>query len=137
VRLHHHAHVIDRALRGDPEHLREREPGNRLHQGRDAAGERERHQQLDGAATDHVVDQELRGRRQHEAGEAAHQHQREAERETSAMTGEQCARLAEAALDLGLARFGSGHGASPEESGRAILPLHERSVHEATGRRFH
>ena len=46
VRLDALAHLGDRALRGDAEHLRERERRDRLDERRGAGGQRQRHEQL-------------------------------------------------------------------------------------------
>ena len=67
VRLDAPAHVGDRALRRDAEHLREREGRHRLDDRRRAGGERQRHQHLRSALADDVVDQELGGRGQDQA----------------------------------------------------------------------
>ena len=69
VRLDPAPHVGDRALRGHAEHLRQREGRDRLDERRGAGRQRERHQQLGALLPDDVVDQVLRGRRQHEARE--------------------------------------------------------------------
>ena len=61
VRLDPPAHVGDRALRGDAEHLRQRERGDRLDERRRPGRERQRHEQLGAALPDHVVDQVLGG----------------------------------------------------------------------------
>ena len=70
VRLDAAAHVGDGALRGDAEHLRERERGDRLDERRRAGGQRQRHRAARPMLPDDVVDQVLRGRGQHEAGDA-------------------------------------------------------------------
>ena len=62
------------------EELGERERGHRLKDRGDAGGERDRHQQIRAPLADDIVDEELGRGRQHQAGEAADQHHREAER---------------------------------------------------------
>ena len=74
------AHVGDRPLRGDAQHLRQRKAGDGLHQRRRAGGQRQRPQQVGARLADDVVDQQLRGRGQHQAGQPADHHQRHAER---------------------------------------------------------
>ena len=83
VRLDAPAHVGDRALRGDAEHLRERERGDRLDERRGAGRHRERHEQVRPPLADDVVDEELRGGGQDEAGEPVDEHQRQPERQAA------------------------------------------------------
>ena len=87
VRLDAPAHVGDRALRRHAEHLRQRERRHRLDQRRGPGSQRQRHEQIRSAFPDDVVDQELRGRGQDQAGEPVDQHQRQPERQT-ALAGE-------------------------------------------------
>ena len=84
MRLDVLAHVGDRALRGDAEHLRQDERRDRLHDRRAAGDQRERHQQLCLLLADDVVDQILGRRRQDEAGEPVDEHQDQAERQPAA-----------------------------------------------------
>ena len=93
VRLDLFAHLGDRALRRDAEHLRVRERGRRIDDRRRAGGHGELRQQLPMALLDHVVHQVLRRRRQHEAGEAVDEHQAEAESEPLAVRPDQPARF--------------------------------------------
>ena len=94
VRLHALAHVGDGALRGDAEDLRQPERGDGLHDGRGAGRERERQQQIGAVLADHFVDQPLGRRRQHQSGEAADEHQHEAEAEAPAVRPDELARFA-------------------------------------------
>jgi hypothetical protein len=84
MRFHAPAHVGDRALRRHTEHLRQRKRRHRLDERRRAGRRCERHQQVRALLPDDVIDQPLRGRRQHEPGEAVHQHERQAQGEPSA-----------------------------------------------------
>ena len=93
MRLDVLAHLGDRALRRDAEHLRVRERGRRIDDRRRAGGHGELRQQLPMALLDHVVHQVLRRRRQHEAGEAVDEHQAEAEGEALAVHPNQPARF--------------------------------------------
>ena len=66
----------------------------RLDDGRRARRQRDRHQQVVPPLADHVVDDVLRQRRQHDAGQAADHHQRQADRQPPAMHPDQLAELA-------------------------------------------
>ncbi len=63
VFLHPPAHLRDRRLRRHAQHLGHQERGDRLDHGGDADGEGQNRQELGPALADHLVDQELRGRR--------------------------------------------------------------------------
>src|SRR6185503_16910269 len=89
VRLDAAPHVGDGALRGDAEHLRQRERRRRLHDRRAAGRERQRHQQLGVALADHVVDQVLGAGRQDQAGDAVDHHQDETEGQPAAARGDE------------------------------------------------
>ena len=71
MRLDRLPHLGDGALGGDAEDLREREGGRRLGDRRGADGEGDRGEQLEPPLADHLVDDELRARRQDEAEQAA------------------------------------------------------------------
>ena len=107
VRLDVLAHLGDRALRGDAEHLRVGERRRRIDDGRRAGGQRQRRQQFPVALLNHVVHQVLGRRRQHEAGQAIDEHQAEAEREPLAVRPDEGARFFPGAGGEGLfRRFG-------------------------------
>ena len=94
VRLDVLAHLGDRALRGDAEHLRVGERRDRVDQSRRGADRQgERGQQVPVSLGDDVVHQVFRRRRQHEAGEPVDQHQRQPEGEALAMGPDEAARF--------------------------------------------
>ena len=71
------AHVGDRALRGDAQHLRvARTTSPASTSVARAGGQRQLRQQVPVLLADHVVHQVLRRRRQHEAGQPVDDHQR-------------------------------------------------------------
>ena len=70
------------------------ERGDGLHDGGRAGRERERQQQIRAFVADHFVDQPLGRRGQHQPGEAADEHQHEAEAEAPAVSPDELARFA-------------------------------------------
>ena len=124
VRFDAAAHVGDRALRGHAEHLRQRERRHRLDEGRGAGGERQRHQQVRAPLADHVVDQVLRRRRQHQPGEPVDQHQREPETQAAAARPDEPLRLLPGGGRQLLSS--SGRPASRPRRRRAMAPCRAR-----------
>ena len=108
VGLHALAHLRDRALRGHPHHLREREGGQRLDQRGAPHHQRQRQEQIRLAFADHVVDQPLGRDRQREPREPAHEHEPEADREVLAVLGDERLRLSPGGAE-GDALLGVGH----------------------------
>ena len=106
VRLDALAHVGDRALRRDAQNLRQRERGHRLHSvAATAASAIGVSRSVRPLPTTSSMSH-LRRERQDQAGEAADEHQRQAERQAAAMRPDQLARFAPGgrAIDLLLRR---------------------------------
>ena len=93
VRFDPPAHVCDRTLRGNTQHLRQRERCNRLDDGRRAGGERQRHQQVGPPLADDVVNQVLGRGRKDEADDPVDEHQCQAEGEPTLARQDQRTRL--------------------------------------------
>ncbi len=93
VLLHLLAHVGDRALGGDAHDLRQGERRRRLDERRAGGRERERNEQVGALLSDDVVDEELRARREHQPREPVDEHEREADRELTAVRPDEGARL--------------------------------------------
>jgi hypothetical protein len=112
VRLDVLAHLGDRALRGDAEDLRVPERRRGLHERGRADGERDIRQELPPVLRHHFVHQPLGGPGRHQAGQAVDEHQRQPQREASAMLPNQPTRLFPGALGelrfLGFLRFSHG-----------------------------
>ena len=79
VSLHLAAEVGNHALRGLGQQLRERVGGDALNRGRGQNGERQGGEQIYLALADDVVDQEFRGCRQRESGDAIDGHEAKAQ----------------------------------------------------------
>ena len=136
VRLDPPPHVGDRPLRGDAEHLRQREGRHRLDDGRGTGRERQRHQQVGVPLADDVVDQELGRRRQDEPDQAVDEHERQTERQPSLARQDERTRFAPGRLsrDLLLGRLGWLRRARsvrpPSTSG--LRPWHSQPAPQST-----
>ncbi len=87
------AHLRNRALGGDPEHLGQRERRDRLNESRRASGERNRHQQVVPPPAEDVVDEQLGRAGQHETRQPVDQHHGETKAEPAAARPDESARL--------------------------------------------
>ena len=94
MRLDPPPHVSNRPLRGNTQHLRQRERRHRLDDGCGAGGERQRHEQIGPAPADDVVNQVFGRGGQDEADDAVDEHQCQAEREPTLARQDQRTRLA-------------------------------------------
>ena len=83
MRFHVLAHFGDGALRRDAEDLRNQERGGGADQGGGSGRQRQSREQLPMLLGDDVVHQILRRRREHQVGEAADDHQHQADRKTT------------------------------------------------------
>ena len=87
------AHLHDGLLGSHTHHLSHRKRGARLEQGRDPHGDRQGPKQLPLAQGQHIIDQELRARRQHETEQTPHDHQPEADGQAAPVLPEQAPSL--------------------------------------------
>ncbi len=110
VPLHAHAHVRNGLLGGDAEHLRERKRRCRIDERGGARRGCERDQQVGAAPADHVVDEELGGGGKDQAGEPVDEHQREPERQASAMRPDELPGLGPGVGEVDFALAGFRHG---------------------------
>jgi len=88
------AHVGHGALRGGAEDERQRVAGCRLHDRRDDDDPGERQEQTGALLDEHVVDEVLRRRGQHEPGEPAHEREHDADGDVGTMPAQQQPQLA-------------------------------------------
>ena len=111
-----------------PEHLRQRECGDRVDDRRPAGRERERDEQLGAPLSDDVVDEILRAGGQDETGKPVDQHQDEPQRQTPSMRPDELPRLGPGVRDVRLSLLGSGTGCFDAEfAGQASASRHRVS----------
>ncbi len=118
VPLQAHPHVGDGALRGDPEHLRQRKRRRGVNDGRGAGRQRQRHEQIRPAAADDIVDEKLGAGGKDEAGQAVDEHQDQAEGEPAPMGPYQLPGFCPGVRDVRLALLCLGHSLLRRKIGR-------------------
>ena len=100
--LQAHSHIGNRALRGNAQHLREREPRDGVNEGRAASRKCQRDQQVGAPVADHVVDQELGCRGKHETCKPVDEHENEAQRQAAPVGPDQLPGFGPGIREIGL-----------------------------------